>query len=423
MHVTRIALATFLLLGSVSAAQGPDTYFAPIVDRTGDNTVGATALQTSIWLSDPGTDAGLSLLFGTGGGSSASFGLDGLAPVAVSGFPPQADAVATAAGVLVGGSYRTLLAVSSNGSILFGTIESGAFRSAGVPATPIPSGTLVALSAVPDGGAALLVSDGTLLTRWDLDLSTGAVNASRGFSVSATPTSGGTFDQPNTLFFDGLRNLGFVGGRILGDVYQFDPNLDAGAPTVFDPGQVSQGRLAAPVTGITLYPATGAGYLLVASAKGITFYNRNLANPLSSAFRVIPIDSEGPITTPAGVALTNLPAGPLLPLGAIAVGDLTHRNLALLSWGALSVQIDAGLPVDTTDPRGTPGDGGAPDGGGSDAGGGGGGGPSGPPGGAPGPGIPVDHPSSCASAAGPPTLVALVAGLGALASRRRRQRR
>ena len=173
----------------------------------------------------------------------------------------------------------------------------------------------MALSAVPDGGAALLVSDGTLITRWDLDLSTGAVNASRGFSVSATPRAAARSISPILCSSTASGTSASSVDGILGDVYQFDPNLDAGAPTVFDPGQVSQGRLAAPVTGITLYPAIGAGYLLVASAKGITFYNRNLANPLASAFRVIPIDSEGPITTPAGVALTNLPGGPCSPWG------------------------------------------------------------------------------------------------------------
>jgi MYXO-CTERM domain-containing protein len=90
--------------------------------------------------------------------------------------------------------------------------------------------------------------------------------------------------------------------------------------------------------------------------------------------------------------------------------------------------VDGGLTIDSKfDPRsGGSGLDGGPDGGGPD-----GGLPDGGPppdsgsGGSPpnglGPGIPVDHGSSCATTAGAPALLLLLAGLGLLP--RRRQRR
>ena len=140
---------------------------------------------------------------------------------------------------------------------------------------------------------------------------------------------------------------------------------------------------------------------------------------------MIPVDAVGPITAPAGVAVTNLAVDPGFPGGVIAVGDRTQTDLALLRWDLLASQVDGGLVIDTSfDPRGSS-DGGLPDGGVPDWGhpgqwNGRGRGPSN--GGGPlGPGIPVDHGSSCTTAAGAPVLLLLLAGLGLLP--RRRQRR
>ena len=422
--MTRAAFATALLLGALASAQ-PDTYFVPIAARTPTPpAVGATAMQTSLWLPDPGVDAAQSLLFGTGGGTSVPFLLGTLAPATLSAFPAQVDAVAAASGVLIGTQSRTLLAVSSGGSIFFGTVVSGTFTSAGGPASPIPGSSAIALSALPDGGAALLVLDASkMIDRWDLDLSSGIVTATRGFSGSGAPTGGGSFDEPNTLYFDGLRNIGFVGGRVLGDVYRFDPNLDAGAPTVFDAALMSGGRLAPPVSGLAVYQASDAGYLLAANGHGLTVYDLSKSNPALGGFRVIPQDTIGPITSPAGVAVTNLPAGTALPKGVVAVGDQTQTDLALMRWDVLAGQVDGGLVIDTTDPRGG-GDGGSTVDAGVDGGGGGGGGGGGTSGGGGplSPGIPVDHSSSCASTSGGPALAALLAVLALLAPRRRQRR-
>src|SRR5262249_16891663 len=102
-------------------------------------------MQTAIALPDPGVGADQSLLYGTGSGSSVPFRLGTLALATISGFPAQVDALAAAPGVLVDGSSRTLLAVSTGGSVIFGTVEIGTFISRGPsassPGTPMIPGT------------------------------------------------------------------------------------------------------------------------------------------------------------------------------------------------------------------------------------------------------------------------------------------
>jgi len=419
--VNRLAFALVLLLGGLALAQ-PDTYFAPIIARTpAANPVGANAMGTAIWLPDLGVDASQSLLFGTGSGSSVPFLIVDHTFATVSGFPTQVDALATAPGVIVNGQERTLLALLVGGNVTFGTVESGAFVSR-PPNVTINAGTQIALSATPGGRAALLVANGFRIFRFEIDASGAQVIVTTGGNISAAPN--GATDESNTLVFDGITNLGFVGGRVQGDIYQFNAGLDAGPPTTFDIAQASQGRLAAPVTGLGLYAVPAATYLLAANTQGITLYDLRSATPLNSAVRVIPYDTVGPITAPAGIALTNLPVNPTFDKGVVAVGDRTQTDLALLDWGLLAAQVDGGLTVDQSfDPRvvidgGPVPDGGVPDSGVPDSGGGsnvspGGGGPQGP-------GIPVDHGSSCASVAGGPVLLLLLAGWGLVPRRRQR---
>jgi len=424
--VTRLTFALALLAGGLVLAQ-PDTYFAPIALRTA-STVGPVGMGVSIWLPDQGTSPDYSLLFGFGSGTLDPFPLSPLSSGSLTNVPAKVDAIATAPGVLVNGTSRTLIAVLANGAVSFYTIDPVSpgvdrFNPIGPNTGPIDAGTQIALSAVAGGGAALLVSDGFRIYRFDLDASGGNVAVIQGGNISASPP--GVVDESNTLVFDGINNVGFVGGRVLGDIYTFDPRMDAGDPSAFDIGLVSQGRLAAPVTGLALYSVTDATYLLAANNHGLTIYDLHASPAASSGFRVIPFDAVGPITGPAGVAVMNLPVDAGFPGGLIAVGDRTQTDLALLRWDMLAGQVDGGLTVDTSfDPRvvsttdggvpdgGTP-DGGAPDGGGSSPGGGGGG-PQGP-------GIPVDHGSSCASVTGAPVLLLLLVGLGLLP--RRRQRR
>jgi len=416
--VTRLIFALVVLAGGLAVAQ-PSTYFAPIVGRTPAATpVGAVGMGTAIWLPDLGQSTDQSLLFGTGGGTSVPFLLATQAVASVSNFPAQVDAVATAPGVLVAGSSKTLLAFLINGSVNFATLESSGtsyfFRG---PTTAIDAGTQIALSALADGGAALLVSDGFRITRFDIDMSSGTANVTQGGNIPAMPT-----DQSNAIVFDGINNVGFVGGRVLGDIFQFDPRMDAGNPSPFDPALVSQGRLAPPVTGLALYSVSNATYLLAANGQGLTLYDLRSATPASSGFRVIPFDAVGPISAPAGVAVTNLPVGSGFPGGVIAVGDRTQTDLALLRWDSLARQVDGGLIVNTGDGGSGP-DAGVPDGGATPDGGGGGGGGGGVPNQIVplSPGFPVDHGSSCATDAGGPVLLLLLAGLGLLP--RRRQRR
>ena len=268
----------------------------------------------------------------------------------------------------------------------------------------------------------LLVSDstGTALTRWEIDASGAQAFGVQGLTGSVSALN----DPAKSLFIDEIRNVGYA-GSVLGNLFFVKPGLDAGSQ-LFDSALTGQGRLAAPLTGVSVYVGSAtANYLLVTGAQGLTVYNLNTANPLPGAFRVIATDPLGPVTGPTGLAVTNLPAGATLSQGVIALGDPTQHDVALVSWGALATQVDGGLAVDTTtDPRG-PGDGGAgTDGGpdaGSDAGSGGGGGSAG--GGGPlGPGIPVPQPSGCTSAPGG---VMAVLALAALLLRvpRRRQRR
>lgn len=435
--MTRLAFVLALLLGGLALAQA-DTYFAPIIARTrAANPVGANAMGTAIWLPDLGSDASGSLIFGTGSGSSVPFVIvNPQPPATVSNFPAQVDALAAAPGVIVNGQARTLLAIQSGGSVTFGDLEPSGVGSAlqfvsRGPATPISGvGTQIALSATPGGRAALLVANGFTISRFEIDASGAQVAVTAGGTMPATP-SGGT-DESNTLFFDGITNRGFIGGRVLGDLYQFDARLDAGLPIFFDSALALPGRLAPPITGLALYNVPSGGYLLVASNQGITVYDLLNYDPLDpaptlqTAFRVIPIDSVGPITAPAGVSVTNLPVNPTFAKGVFAVGDRTQTDLALLDWDLLVNQVDGGLrtPDTSFDPRvvvdgGPLPDGGVPDSGTPD-GGGGGGNPSG--GGGPlGPGIPVDHGSSCSTAGGAPVLVLLLAAL-ALVPRRRQRR-
>jgi len=428
--VTRLAFALALLVGGLALSQ-PSTYFVPIVEpRLGP--VGAVRMGTSIWLPDPGVDPSASQLFGFGNGSLQIFPLSVAGVGGVTNVPAEVDAIATAPGVLVSGSSRTLIAVLSNGGVSFYTIDSSgtgsAFVARGPQTGPIDAGTQIALSAVPGGAAALLVADGSRITRFEVDMSSGQAVVSPGGIIPAHPS--GATDTSNALVFDGINNIGFVGGSVLGDIYQFDPRLDAGAPSAFDIALTSGGRLASPVTGLALYSVTAATYLLAANGQGLTLYDLRSTAQADSGVRLIPFDAMGPITAPAGVALTNLPIDlPVdggFPGGVVAVGDRTNTDLALLRWDRIASQVDGGLAVDTTfDPRtafldgGTP-DGGVPDAGAPDGGSGGGGGTT--PGGGPmGPGIPVEHASSCTTAAGAPVLVLLLAALGLLLPRRQRR--
>ena len=425
--MARFALALALLLGGLVSAQPvAETYFVPISARTpASSPVGQNAMQTSIALPDPGVGAEQSYLFGTGSGTSVPFvlGTQLLAPL--TGFPSQVDAVATAPAVRVGNASKTLLAVSSGGLVSFGTINSGTFQSLSA-STPIPNTGRIALSATPGGGAALLSTDGFQIKRYDLDASSGnQVVVTPGFTMSAFAV--GASDQANAIWFDATSNLGFVGGGVQGDIYQFDARLDAGQPTVFDTALVSQGRLAPPVTGLAAYAVQGGtAYLLAANAQGVTIYSLapllGTSGQRASGIRMIPRDDAGVITGPFGVAVTNLPVDAGFPGGVIAVGDRSKNNLALVRWDTLAGQVDGGLIIDPTfDPRG---DGGFPDGGlpdGGPDGGGGGGGPGLPPNTPLGPGIPVDHGSSCSTAAGGPALLAALAGLLLLLPRRRQR--
>jgi len=422
--VTRIASALALLLGGLALAQA-DTYFAPIIARTpAANPVGANAMGTAIWLPDLGLDPSGSLIFGTGSGSSAPFMVvNPQPPATVSNFPSQVDAVAAAPGVIVNGQVRTLLAIQSGGNVTFGNLADAGtslqFISRG-PATPISgAGTQIALSATPGGRAALLVANGFTISRFEIDASGAQVTVTPGATMAAFP---GGSDESNSLVFDGITNRGFVGGRVVGNINIFDARLDAGASTLFDSALGLPGRLAPPVTGLALYKVPARTYLLAANNQGVTVYD--VLGPLSSAIRVIPYDTVGQITGPAGVSVTNLQVDPTFRQGVFGVGDRTRTDLALLDWGLLAGQVDGGFIVfDTTfDPRvvvdgGLVPDGGVPDSGvdsGTPHNPSGGGGPLGP-------GIPVDHGSSCTTAAGAPVLVLLLAGLGLLP--RRRQRR
>ena len=419
--MNRIALVPAVLLASIAVAQ-PATYFVPIAGRT--PLISGTSPAPTIALPDPGVSAALSILFSTGGGTVDSFLLGSQVATPLTGFPAPADAVAAAPGVLVKGQSRTLVAVVSGPNVVVGTFEAGGFVARG-PSSPLPGSAPIALSAGPDGGAVLLVSDstGTNLTRWELDVSGDTAVAvqglSQGVAISSEPARG--------LFLDAIIGLAFV-GTVPGNVFQLAPYLDAGS-TLFDATLTSQGRLAPPVTGVDVYLGASAAYLLVTSAQGLTVYDLTSPTPRADAFRVIAQDSFGSITGPTGVAVTNLPAGTNFPSGAIALGDSTLRGVALLSWGTLAGQVDGGLAIDTTfDPRG-PGladggggvDGGA-DGGQPDAGGGGGGGSASPGGGGPlGPGIPVQQPSSCASAPGGSLALVLLAAVLLWAPRRRQR--
>ena len=80
---------------------------------------------------------------------------------------------------------------------------------------------------------------------------------------------------------------------MLGDIYQFDARLDAGPPLAFDVALVSQGRLAAPVSGLALYAVTSATYLLAANGQGITLYDLLSAIPRGSGSASFPTTRSG----------------------------------------------------------------------------------------------------------------------------------
>ena len=411
--MTRSVLAIGVLFGGLASAQ-PVTYFPPIAARTPTPLAGTGAVDVTLWLSDPGVDVGESILFATTTqGTTTPFSLGTLSGAAVTNLPAPIQGIATAPGVLVQGNHRTLIAVASSGQVLVGTIESGAFVSRG-PNQAVSGGPPLALAASSDGGAVLLVSDGTAtqFTRWELGLPGVTADAVRGLTAAALT------EPARSLLLDGIRNQVLVGGNTLGNLYRLDARLDAG-PTLIESALLSQGRLAPPVTGLALYQGALAAYLLVTSPQGLTVYDLLQADPLPGAFRVIPQDDAGQLSGPTGVAVTNLPAGAAFPRGVIALGDATNRGLALVRWDVLA--LDAGLVIDTTtDPRGLSSDAG-PDAGSPDGGSSGGS----PGGGAPsGPFVPVpDDTSSCTSAPGGAAALAALVALLALVAPRRRQRR
>ena len=415
--VLRTALASALLLASIAAAQ-PATYFVPITQRTPSGAGGSPV--PAIALPDPGVGADQSILFSTAQGVARPYTLGSLTGTPLSGVPSPQAAVAAAPGVLVKGQSRTLVAVVSGAAVQVGTIESGTFINRG-PSVALLGSAPIGLSAAADGGAVLLVSDstGTSLTRWEIDASADTAVAFQRGTASVSVLG----DVAQAIVVNEVGGFAYVGST-LGNLIAIPPALDAGS-TVFDLAQTSQGRLAAPITGLDLYGGTAAAsYLLVTSPQGMTLYDLTVSNPRPGAIRVVAQDVLGQISAPSGVAVTNLPAGAQQPQGAIALGDPAQHGVALLSWATLATQVDGGgLFIDTSfDPRG-PG-GGGPDGGrdgGPDGGPDGGGGPTccGVP---PGPGIPVQQPSSCASVPGTP-LAALALAALLLGMPRRRQGR
>jgi hypothetical protein len=413
--VPRLALAAAVLLGSVAAAQ-PVTYSVPIAGRTSPQLAGTGAVDVALWYSDPGTDAGSSLLFATSNDVPVPFILETFTGTTVTSFPGTAAAVASTPNVLIQGIRRSLVAVAVSGVVQLGIIDSGQFVQ--LPTSqPITGGPPLALAPAPGGGAILLASDATAtqLTRYELDLSGATVAVVQGLTAALLT------EPMRAMVLDGARDKVLVGGGTLGNLYILNAGLDAG-PDLFDVQQLSAGRLIPPVTGLAVYQGRNAGYLLVTSTAGLTIYDLLQADPLPGAFRVIAQDQLGPLTGPTGVAVTNLAAGSTFPAGVIGLGDATNRGVALVRWDA--IPPDAGLVIDpTTDPRGLPTDGG-PDAGCDGGGCGPSGGPPKPGDVPPGPDVPVpDSSSSCASAPGGVGALAMLVGLLAVLGLRRGQRR
>ena len=412
----RLVLAAAVLLGSAAAAQ-PVTYSVPIAARTSPALAGTGAVDVALWYSDPGTGVGDSLLFATSDSVPVPFTLSTGAQAGVIGFPASADGVASTPNVLVQGTRRSLVAVAVSGSVVLGIIDSGNW----IPLTTtqaISGGPPLALGAVPDGGATLLVSDSTAtqLTRFDLGLADAQVGVQQGLTAALLT------EPMRALVLDGARNKVLVGGNTLGNLYILNAGLDAG-PDPFDVALGSGGRLSPPVTGVAVYQGRSAAYLLVTSSAGLTIYDLLQPDPLPGAFLVIAQDMLGPLTGPTGVAVTNLDAGSNFPAGVIALGDATNHGVALVRWDA--IPPDAGLVIDpVTDPRGLPTDGGPPDGGCD-------GGqcppppnnsttPTTPP--APGPFVPPPDSSSCSTAPGGVVGLAGLVGLLAVLALRRQRR-
>ncbi|HZJ55145.1 MAG TPA: hypothetical protein VFD38_13475 [Myxococcaceae bacterium] len=409
----RLVLAAAVLLGSVAAAQ-PVTYLVPIAGRTTPALSGTGAVDVALWYSDPGTEVGGSLLFATSQGAPVPFLLSSFTGTSVIGFPGTAAGVATTPDVLVQGVRRSLIALADSGSVRLGIIDNGQWVELAKTQT-ISGGPPLAVAAAPDGGATLLVSDATAtqLTRFDLGLSGATVQVVQGLTAALLT------EPMRALVLDGFRDKVLVGGNTLGNLYILNAGLDAG-PNLFDTALVSQGRLAPPVTGLAVYQASTAAYLLVTSAAGLTIYDRLQLDPLPGAFRVIAQDQLGPLTAPTGVAVTNLDAGSTFPAGVIALGDATNRGLALVRWDA--IPPDAGLVIDPiTDPRGLPTDGGPPDAGCD----GGSCGPNNNPNLPPdlSPFVPPPESSSCSSASGGVGVLAGLVALLAVLALRRGQRR
>ena len=427
--MTRLGLIVGMLLAPLALGQ-PVTYTIPIVGRTSASfpIAGTSPLTEAVVLQNSGADQ--SLAIATGGSQPGVFLVANQGPASVTGVPTSVDAVATAPGFVTGGGRTTLVAFSVGGAVTLGAMNNGQFGS--IDAGNIPSTTLLAMVAAPDGGAALFTSDGTTITRYDIDGSQG-IAVRKGFTISANPTSGGGGDTPRALVVDGFgnafRGFGYVGGGTLGDIYRFDAQLDGGDPQGFDFALTSSGRLAPPVTGLALMPGRASQYLLAANAQGLTVYSITglPVDARNGAFILRGSDSAGTITAPGGVAATNLAIGAGFPGGAIVVGNIPDRTLAMLSWSAVNTTVDGGVIVDTGyDPRNglffnpNP-DGGQSDGGAPDAGDGGGRNPGGG-GGPPSPGIPIDN-SSCSSTGGAASLLPVAAlGILALALRTRRSR-
>jgi uncharacterized membrane protein YgcG len=423
--VRRLLLA-LLTCAAVARAQ-PATANVP-TQGSGLAVAGGGAVTAGIWLPDFGTPLTGQLLLGAGGGDLAVYSASSFAAATLSNVPSPADAISVAYGVPVGGIPRTLVALNSGGSTVFGTIETGQFVDR-TPAVPRVPGGLVALAPTVTGGA-LLVTDGFQLTRWELGTDGGAVSPIVGATL-ATPES------IRSMFLDGVTERAFLGGNVVG-LYAIPGALDAGPPRLLDSAALGGGRIQQPVTGLAVYRGTNVSYLLVGNSLGITVYDLpalpadltqgDLTQFRNSARIFRPqLPSGTLLTSYTGLAVTNLPTGSLVK-GAVLIG--TTGALQVLRWDDLANAGSTALAIDTTyDPRlglatdGGPTDGGT-DGGTSDGGGGGGGGAGGGGGNTPlAPGIPIDHGGGCATTpAGASTLAAVLVALALLLSRGRQTR-
>lgn len=197
------------------------------------------------------------------------------------------------------------------------------------------------------------------------DDGSGALTASQvtGFSLSLGERLGG-------WAVDEAGQRVYATGRTTG-LYRFGAEAGGEGVTLVESSQSA--HLAAPLGGVALYRAHGAGYLLVANTGGsdLAVFTRGAESLNDFVVRLQVAAGNGldGVQNPVGLAVMSFALGDAFPQGLLVAHDANsaggQEDLKYVSWGSAASAAGLSTPDVTDDPHGADGgpDGGIADGG------------------------------------------------------------